>query len=81
MWGITGMFYLLVMMCYADIMMFSAGEKITVEAHGGPIDIQGILVAKVNEKFQIQTLDIWYDPMEIFRQIGRESGCPLAPTS
>ncbi|KAJ9485291.1 hypothetical protein VN97_g8054 [Penicillium thymicola] len=64
----------------------SSSEKVKVEAHGGPIDIEGVTVAKVNDKLQVQSLDIWYDPMAMFRQISKEdqisgesssSGCPF----
>ncbi|KAJ5618608.1 hypothetical protein N7528_006719 [Penicillium herquei] len=62
-----------------------SGEKVTVKSHGGVIDIQGLIVAKVNEKLQVQSIDVWFDPMEMFRQIGQEgngassgSGCPFA---
>lgn len=78
MWGLIGMFSRIAVLKY-HAYLFSAGEKVTVKAHGGLIDIQGMLVAKMNEKFQIQSLDIWYDPMEMFRQIGCQSKCPLAP--
>lgn len=47
----------------------SKGEKITAKAHGGLIDIQGVTVAKVNDKVQVQSLQTWFDPMEMFRQI------------
>lgn len=53
------------------------------------IDIQGVTVAKLNDQFKVQTLETWFDPMEMFRQINREnagsvaaaaaaSGCPFA---
>jgi hypothetical protein len=45
------------------------GEKITAAAHNGPINIQGITIAQVNEKLQVQTLETWFDPLEMFRQI------------
>ncbi|OJJ51816.1 hypothetical protein ASPZODRAFT_163590 [Penicilliopsis zonata CBS 506.65] len=57
----------------------SSGEKVTIESHGGPIDIQGIVVAKVNDKLQLQKIEVWYDPVEMFRQVGKEAtGCPFA---
>lgn len=64
----------------------SSSEKVKIQAHGGPIDIEGIIVAKVNDKLQVQSLDVWYDPMAMFRQISKEdqissegssSGCPF----
>lgn len=36
------------------------------------IDIQGVVVAKVNDKVQIEDLRIWYDPLDMFRQIAPE---------
>ncbi|KAH7075955.1 hypothetical protein BKA63DRAFT_413552 [Paraphoma chrysanthemicola] len=45
------------------------GEKVTAKAHGGPIDIQGVTVATVNEKVQLQSVRTWFDPMDMFRQI------------
>ncbi|CAO2651304.1 Nn.00g096010.m01.CDS01 [Neocucurbitaria sp. VM-36] len=45
------------------------GEKVTIKAHGGAIDIQGVTVATVNEKVQLQSVRTWFDPLEMFRQI------------
>lgn len=45
------------------------GEKVTAKAHGGPIDVQGVTVATVNEKVQLQSVRTWFDPMDMFRQI------------
>jgi hypothetical protein len=45
------------------------GEKVTAKAHGGPIDIQGVTVATVNDKVQLQAVRTWFDPMDMFRQI------------
>jgi hypothetical protein len=45
------------------------GEKVTAKAHGGPIDIQGVTVATVNDKVQLQSVRTWFDPMDMFRQI------------
>lgn len=45
------------------------GEKVTAKAHGGAIDIQGVTVATVNEKVQLQSVRTWFDPMDMFRQI------------
>lgn len=33
------------------------------------IDIQGVTVAKVNDKVQLQKVETWFDPLEMFRQI------------
>lgn len=47
----------------------SKGEKVTAKAHGGPIDIQGVTVATVDDKVRLQSVDTWFDPLEMFRQI------------
>lgn len=60
----------------------SKGEKVTAKAHGGLIEIQGITVAKVNEKLRLQSVETWFDPMEMFRQIapnGLVNKTPLVP--
>lgn len=46
-----------------------AGEKVTAKSHGGTIDIQGVTVATVNDKLQVEKLHTWFDSMEMFRQI------------
>ncbi|KAK0630908.1 hypothetical protein B0T17DRAFT_616499 [Bombardia bombarda] len=45
------------------------GEKVTIKAHGGPIDIEGVVVAVVNDKLQLVKIDVFYDPMAMFRQM------------
>ncbi|KAK4185058.1 hypothetical protein QBC35DRAFT_30906 [Podospora australis] len=45
------------------------GEKVTVKAHGGPIDIEGVVVAEVNDKLQLKSIEVWFDPMAMFRQM------------
>ncbi|KAF1949204.1 hypothetical protein CC80DRAFT_497668 [Byssothecium circinans] len=45
------------------------GEKVTANAHGGAIDIQGVTVATVNDKLQLQSVRTWFDPLDMFRQI------------
>ena len=50
------------------------GEEVRVKAHGGVIAIEGVIVAKVNEALQLQSIDVWFDPMEMFRQIVKEGG-------
>jgi hypothetical protein len=42
---------------------------VTAKAHGGSIDIQGVTVATVNDKLQLQSVRTWFDPMDMFRQI------------
>ncbi|KAK5706576.1 hypothetical protein LTR97_001566 [Elasticomyces elasticus] len=45
------------------------GEKIVAKSHGGPIEIYGVTVATVDDKVRLQTVDTWFDPLEMFRQI------------
>ncbi|KAF2465983.1 uncharacterized protein BDR25DRAFT_306448 [Lindgomyces ingoldianus] len=45
------------------------GEKVTAKAHGGVIDIQGVTVATVNDKVQLQSVRTWFDPLDMFRQL------------
>ncbi len=47
----------------------SEGKKVNIKAHGGIIDVEGVLVAKVNDKLQIQSIDVWFDPMAMFKQM------------
>ncbi|OBT69471.1 hypothetical protein VE03_01019 [Pseudogymnoascus sp. 23342-1-I1] len=45
------------------------GEKVTAPAHGKTIDIQGVTIARVNAAMQIQSIETFFDPLEMFRQI------------
>ncbi|KAK3366798.1 hypothetical protein B0T24DRAFT_709144 [Lasiosphaeria ovina] len=47
------------------------GDKVTIKAHGRPIDIEGVAVAVavVNDKLQLQKVEVFYDPMAMFRQM------------
>ncbi len=47
----------------------SKGEKITAKAHGRLIDIQGVTVAQVDANVRLQSVQTWFDPLEMFRQI------------
>lgn len=49
--------------------LYSKGEKVTAPSHGNTIEIQGITIAHVNEKVQLQSVETWFDPLEMFRQI------------
>ena len=44
------------------------------------IDIEGIIIAKVNDAIQLQSVEAWFDPVEMFRQIAREGGVVTQPT-
>lgn len=48
---------------------YSKGEKVTAPAHGKTIDIQGVTIARVNAAMQIQSIETFFDPLEMFRQI------------
>lgn len=56
------------------------GEKITIKAHGGPIEIMGVTTATVDDKVRIQKLETWFDPLTMFNQIADHAGsvCPIA---
>lgn len=45
------------------------GDVVTIKAHNQILDIQGVTVAKVNEKFQIVSLETWFDPKDMFEQM------------
>ncbi|KAF8214938.1 hypothetical protein K438DRAFT_1926605 [Mycena galopus ATCC 62051] len=46
------------------------GERVTIRAHGKVLDIEGVTVAIVNDKLQLQKVETWFDPLEMFRQMG-----------
>ncbi|KAK5663825.1 hypothetical protein OQA88_28 [Cercophora sp. LCS_1] len=48
------------------------GEKVTIKAHGGPIDIEGVAVAIVNDKLQLNKVEVFFDPMTMFRQMAEK---------
>lgn len=50
----------------------SVGDKVTVKANGQSIDVQGITVAQLNNKFQVIELKTWFDSNEMFRQMDPE---------
>lgn len=43
------------------------------------IDIEGIVVAKVNDSLKLESIEVWYDPMEMFRQIDRDNTMEIVP--
>lgn len=59
---------------------YSKGEKVTVPAHGAKIDIQGVTIARVNAGMQIQSIETFFDPLEMFRQIA-PNGIPDKTTA
>lgn len=56
-------------LCRSLLMCRSKGEKITAKAHNGPIDIEGVTVAQVDDQVRLQKVETWFDPLEMFRQI------------
>lgn len=61
--------------------MFRKGEKVKVKAHGGMIDIEGIVVAKVNDALKLESIEVFYDPMEMFRQIDKNNALEVVPAA
>lgn len=45
------------------------GLTVTIKSHGAVLDIQGVTVAKLNDKLQIASLETWFDPMDMFNQM------------
>jgi hypothetical protein len=52
-----------------------------VKAHEGPIDITGVTVAVVNDKLQLQAVETFMDPLEMFRQIAPDGIVNKQPTT
>lgn len=48
------------------------GKKVRVKAHGGLLDIEGILVATVNDQMRAEKLEVWMDPLAMFEQVTKE---------
>ncbi|KAJ7451681.1 hypothetical protein FB451DRAFT_1283986 [Mycena latifolia] len=46
------------------------GERVNIKAHGRVLEIEGVTVAVVNDKLQLQKVETWFDPLEMFRQMG-----------
>ncbi|ORZ02846.1 hypothetical protein BCR43DRAFT_482267 [Syncephalastrum racemosum] len=67
------------------------GEKLEAKASNEVVDTVGVTVAKVNDKFQIEELETFYDPNILMRKLAKnrtdksvttaasESKCPFAP--
>lgn len=61
------------------------GEVVTIKAHNQILDIQGVTVAKLNDKLQVTSLETWFDPQDMFEQMKPPKGvmassqmqCPL----
>lgn len=60
---------LLAVPAFHILTLCSKGEKVTAKAHGGPIDIVGVTIATVDDKVRLQTVDTYFDPLDMFRQI------------
>ncbi|KAI8138528.1 hypothetical protein BJV82DRAFT_545774 [Fennellomyces sp. T-0311] len=68
------------------------GQKLEAEATNEVVATFGVTVAKVNEKFEIEELETFYDPSDLMRQLSKNkktpsgeqtvSGgkCPFAPS-
>lgn len=49
--------------------MYRQGEKVTVKSTGKVIDIKGMAVAELDDQMRVTMLDIYFDPMDMFRQM------------
>jgi hypothetical protein len=58
----------------------SKGENVRIKAHGGEIDIEGIAVAEVNDKLQLQKVEVFFDPMTMFRQMAPDEETGVTKT-
>lgn len=45
------------------------GDTVTIKAHGETLDIQGITIARVNDKLQITSLETFFDGKDMFEQM------------
>ncbi|KAK5088007.1 hypothetical protein LTS08_004931 [Lithohypha guttulata] len=45
------------------------GEEIRIKAHGKVLDISGTTRARVNDKMQVTSLETFFDPEEMFKQM------------
>ncbi|PSS02510.1 hypothetical protein BD289DRAFT_478880 [Coniella lustricola] len=45
------------------------GDTVTIKAHNEVLDIQGLMVAKVDDKFRVVDLEIWFDSKDMFEQM------------
>lgn len=52
-----------------QLTLCSEGERVTAKAHGGKIDFSGMTIARLTPEYKIKALEVWYDPLEMFRQI------------
>ncbi|KAJ7079735.1 hypothetical protein B0H15DRAFT_494235 [Mycena belliarum] len=46
------------------------GERVQIPAHGRVLEIEGVTIAGVNDKLQLQKVETWFDPLDMFRQMG-----------
>lgn len=47
------------------------GQKLEAHATNEVIKIYGVTVAKVNDKFEIEQLETFYDPSDMMRQMAK----------
>ncbi|KAK4160422.1 hypothetical protein QBC43DRAFT_245596 [Cladorrhinum sp. PSN259] len=48
------------------------GKEIKVKAHGGTIEIEGVAIADVDEGLRIKGVEVFFDPMGIFKEMEKE---------
>lgn len=59
-----------------------SGKKYEAKASNRVLEVFGVSVAKVNEKFQIEELEVFFDPADsvtqIFDKKNSGSSCPIS---
>lgn len=45
------------------------GDVVTIKAHGKPLDIQGITIAKLDDQLRVESLETFFDAKDMFEQM------------
>lgn len=45
------------------------GDTVTIKAHGKPLDIQGITIAKMDDQLRVTSLETFFDAKDMFEQM------------
>jgi hypothetical protein len=81
-WGLMSMLLLVLpRVVLTGVSDNSKGEKVSIKAHGGPIDIEGVGVAVVNDKLQLTKVEVFFDPMTMFRQMAAKGNVTKEPVA
>lgn len=54
-----------------------SGTKYQSTATNKVLEVYGVAVAKVNDKFQIEDLEVFYDPSDSVDPLFKQSECPM----